>query len=306
MGFHHFRPGAKAIFNLKQLGLREFILQPGHDVRVIHPVVVVSNDGLRLRAIEIVQVRLRRLLRAVGLHVLIDPCHRELRQDVDFRHHDFKPLGLILLTNGVYFRFKGDQYVTEATLNEGGGGPTAAGIKHLNVFQELRHKLFGFCLIAAVSFICRAPCCQIGITGVTGCFRIREDQLHVRAHQIAPVVDIFRVALAHQERHCGVERRAVVRQTALPVRGDQLAFVMQDLHVGNLVIGHHVCFEPLQNGQSLLGGARMGLLDRQRVAAVLFRPLLLKGWIKGGKQLARDVIRAVEQLGRLRLRYQQH
>ena len=66
-------------------------------------------------------------------------------------------------------------------------------------------------------------------------------------------MDILRVALAHQEAHGGIERRAVVRQTALPVRRDQLAFVVQDLHVSDLVVGHYVRFQPLKNGKRLLG-----------------------------------------------------
>ena len=50
----------------------------------------------------------------------------------------------------------------------------------------------------------------------------------------------------------------------------------------------------------------MRLLNRQRVPAIVLRPLLLKRRVKGGKQLAGDIIGAVQQLRRLRLRGQQH
>jgi hypothetical protein len=50
----------------------------------------------------------------------------------------------------------------------------------------------------------------------------------------------------------------------------------------------------------------VGLLDGQLVTVVFFRPLLFKRRVKGGKQLAGDVIGAVQQLSCLRLRHQQH
>lgn len=81
---------------------------------------------------------------------------------------------------------------------------------------------------------------------------------------------------------------------------------MQDLHVRHLVVGHHVRLQALQDRQRLLGRASMRLLDGQLVPAIVLRPLLLKRRVKGGKQLAGDIIGAVQQLRRLRLRHQQH
>ncbi|MNS70400.1 hypothetical protein D3C72_1037430 [compost metagenome] len=81
---------------------------------------------------------------------------------------------------------------------------------------------------------------------------------------------------------------------------------MQDLHVGNLVVGHHIGFQTLQNRQRLLGRARVRLLDGQLVAVIVFRPLLFKRRVQGGKQFAGNIIGTVEQLSRLRLCNQQH
>ena len=242
MGFHHFRPGAKFVFHAEQLGLREFIFQFVHDFRVIHTVVIVGDDGLRLWAVEPVQVGFCGFFRTVGLHIFIDPRHREFRQNIGFRDHHFKALCFILFTDVVHFRFKANQHIAQATLGKSGGCATTAGIEHFNVFQELGHKLFGFGFIATVSFIRCAPCRQIGITRVTRRFRVRENQLHVGAHQVVPIVDILRVTLTHQEAHGGVERRAIIRQARLPVGRDQLAFIVQDLYVGHLVISDNVGF----------------------------------------------------------------
>ena len=306
MGFHHLRPGAKLVLHAEQFGLREFILQRIHHFRVVYPIVVFGNDGLRLRTVEPVQVGLRRLFRAVGFDVFIHPGHRELRQNVGFRDHHFKSLRLILLANIVHFRLETDQHIAQAALGEGSGRPASAGVEDFDVLQELGHKLFGFGFIATVGFIRRAPGRQVGVPRVARGFRVREDQLNVRADQVVPVMNVFLVAFAHQEAHRRIERRAVVWQAALPVGRDQVAFVMQDLHVRHLVVGHHVRLQALQDRQRLLGRAGVRLLDGQLVSTIVLRPLLLKRRVKGGKQLAGDIIGAVQQLRRLRLRHQQH
>ena len=241
------------VFHAEQFGLREFVFQLVHHVRIVDAIVVVGDHRLRLRAVQIVEVGFCRFLRAVGFNVFIHPRHRELGQNIGFRDNDLKALRFVLLANVIHFRFKADQHVAQPAFGEGGGSTPTAGIKHFDVFQKLGHKLFGFRFIVTVRFVRCTPRGQIGITRVTGGFRIREDQLDVRTHQVVPVVDVFRVALAHQEAHGGIERRAVVRQAALPVRRDQLAFVVQDLHVSHLVVGHHIRFQPLQNSQRLFG-----------------------------------------------------
>ena len=101
MGFHHFRPGAKFVFHAEQLGLREFVFQFVHDFRVIHTIVLVGDDGLRLWAVEPVQVGFCGFFRTVGLHIFIDPRHREFRQNIGFRDHHFKALCFILFTAAV-------------------------------------------------------------------------------------------------------------------------------------------------------------------------------------------------------------
>ncbi len=242
MGFHHVRPFAEGVFNAEQLGLREFIFQRFHYLRVIHTIVIAGDNLLRLWRIEPVQVGFSRFFRAVGLHIFIDPRHRELRQDIHLRHDHFVAFFGVLVTDVIHFRFKANQHVTQAALDKRGGRAATAGVEHLNVFQELGHKLLGFGFIAAVGFIRRAPGRQIGIARVAGGFRVRENQLHVRAHQVIPVVNVFRVPFTDQERHGGVKRRAIVRQTRLPVGRDQIAFVMQDLNVSHLVISYNVCF----------------------------------------------------------------
>ncbi|MNT49405.1 hypothetical protein D3C72_1862560 [compost metagenome] len=179
MGFHHLRPGAKLVFHAEQIGLREFVFQLVHHIRVRHAIVIVGDDGLRLRAVEIVQVRLRHFLRTVGFDVLVHPRDREFSKDIDLRHHHFKALRFVLFTDVIHFRFEAYQHIAQPAFHEGGGRTATAGIEHFHVSQELSHKLLGFGFIAAVRFVGCPPGRQIGIARVTGGFWIREDQLHV-------------------------------------------------------------------------------------------------------------------------------
>ncbi|MNE45086.1 hypothetical protein D3C80_1393530 [compost metagenome] len=198
----------------------------------------------------------------------------------------------------VHFGFKADQHVAQATFDKGRRCTTATGIKHHHVFQQTGHELTGLGLIVAISLAGSAPGGQIGVAAITGGFRVREYQLHVITHQIAPGVDAFRVVLAHQERHGGIEWRTVVRQALLPICRDQLAAIVQDLHVTDLVIGDHIGTQTLQDCQRLFRRTGVGLFDGQFVVRMLLIPLLFKARVQRGKQFAGDVIRAVEQFCR--------
>jgi hypothetical protein len=50
---------------------------------------------------------------------------------------------------------------------------------------------------------------------------IGHDHLHVRAGQILPILDVFRIALAHEKADRRSVRAGVVRQFLLPARLDQ-------------------------------------------------------------------------------------
>ena len=64
-------------------------------------------------------------------------------------------------------------------------------------------------------------------------------------------MNIFRIPFTYQESHRGVKRRTVILKTALPVSGDQVAFVVKNLNITDLIIGHYIGFQSLKNGQCL-------------------------------------------------------
>ncbi len=63
---------------------------------------------------------------------------------------------------------------------------------------------------------------------------------------------------------------------------------MQDLHIGDLIVGHDIGFQALQNSQRLFGRPGVRLLDRQLIAGILFRPLLFKRRIIRAAKSSRD------------------
>ena len=205
-----------------------------------------------------------------------------------------------MLADVVHFGLEADQHVAQTALDEGGGRAAAAGIEHQHVLQETGHEGASLGRIIAVGLAGGAPGGQIGITAVAGGFRVREHQFHVVTHQIVPGVDALRVVLAHQKRHGGIERRAVVRQARLPVRRDQLPAIVQDLYVGDLVVSHHVGTQALQDRQRLLRRAGVRLFDGQLVVRMLLIPLLFKAGIQRDEQFTGNVIRAVQQFRRRR------
>ena len=149
-------------------------------------------------------------------------------------------------------------------------------------------------LIAVELLVGGAPGGQIGIAAVTGSLGIGEHQLYVVPGQVVPALNILGVTFTHQKRHGGEIGRTVVGQTSFPVGGDQLAFLVQHIHIGHLVVGNHIGTQALQNGLCLAGRAGMRLFDLQLFTGLLL-PMFGEHRVDVGKQLAGDVVAAVEQ-----------
>ena len=147
-----------------------------------------------------------------------------------------------------HFGFEGDQHIADFSFNEAGGSATTAGIKYGNIAEQLADKFASLGIIATILLKSIGIGCQIGVTGVAGCFRVREDQLYVIAHQIAPVLDALRVAFTHKEGREGKVGAGVVWQILLPAFGNKPATVCQNLHIEHLVEGHDIGLETLHDG----------------------------------------------------------
>src|SRR5690554_44858 len=70
---------------------------------------------------------------------------------------------------------------------------------------------------------------------------------------------------------------------------------MQDIHVGYLVIGHHIRTQPLKDRLGLTGRASVRLFDLHCLASLLF-PLFGKQLVISREQFTGNVVGGVEQL----------
>ena len=101
MLLHHLFPRTEFVFDRKELGGGEAVLERIHGLLIVHSVVKGGDDLTGLRTVEVIQIGLSRLKRALGLNNLVDPGNRELRKNVGFRHHNNIVLVFIEITNVV-------------------------------------------------------------------------------------------------------------------------------------------------------------------------------------------------------------
>ena len=133
---------------------------------------------------------------------------------------------------------------------------------------------------------------EIGVAAVARGLRVREDDLDALGGEVAPVLDVLRVAGADHEGRQRVEGRGVVRQLRLPVGGDE-AVVGEGLDVDHLVEGDDVGLEALHHRARLLRRAGVALVDLQR-PAVLGLEVGGELLVDRGVELAADVVGDVE------------
>ena len=211
-----------------------------------------------------------------------------------FRIDDFKFAVAELFGRQVGFVFKGNQYVADVALDEGGGGRTAAVFENFDVGQHFFHIFARLRIIVAVGFQAVAVCAQEGVAAVAGYFGVGDDDFQVVLGQVVPVFNLFRVAFADEEDGGAGEGDGVVGEGFLPVGFDQ-AFFNQEFDVGALVHGNDVGFQAVGHGQCLFARTAVRLLDGDVRAVVLFFVFCGKQRVEVFVEVAGDIVGDVEQ-----------
>ncbi len=178
-------------------------------------------------------------------------------------------------------------------LHERAGGGAAAGVQNRSLAEQLADKFLGFSVAAAL-FQDVTPGGQVGVTAVSGGFRVGHNDLNAVLDQVGPVLDIFRIALAHNQYGSGSKGSAVVRQAGNPVGRNQLTVVMQGLNVGGHIHGNDVSGQTVNNRAGLFAGAAVGHPDLYGFIA-LFSPVFLEGGVIVFVKVAHNVVGDVEQ-----------
>jgi hypothetical protein len=152
----------------------------------------------------------------------------------------------------LYLGLEGDEHVADAMLDEGGSRSAPAGVEHRHIGEELAHELFGLLLISLVRLERIGVRRKIGIAAIARCLGFREHDLDVIANEIAPVLDVLRIALANEKGRQRVKGNRIVGKARLPICRDQIALSVQDLNVSDLIERHHIGLKPIQHRARLL------------------------------------------------------
>jgi len=226
----------------------------GH-LRIAWPVVMPRDDLLPLRAVQIAEVRPRDLARAAPQGHLLDHRHRRLGENADRGHHDLEFVGAQLAHREQRLVLPGHQHIPESTLHESDRRAASTGVEHRHVLVQPSHELPCARLIAPRLRAGPGPGGQIVPAGAAGGLGVGCDHRHAGAHQIAPVVNSFRVAVADQEHDGGGIGRAVLRQQGLPVQRQELRVSGDRIDVGRQRERHHIRGEPVDHRARLLARA---------------------------------------------------
>ena len=192
-------PAAELLVDREGRHLREILRMRRGDLRIGRPVEVLGRDLLAFRRVEILEIGLRHVAGAMLVDDFVDDGDRRLGQDGKAGNHQLDLAGAEFLDGEEGFVLPRQQHVADAALHESGGAAAGTGIQHRHVAEQIGDELLGLGLIAARLLQRPAPGREIVPAGAAGGLRIGRDDLDAVLHQIAPVLDALRVALAHQE-----------------------------------------------------------------------------------------------------------
>src|SRR3954468_17176243 len=190
-----------------ELGDRELILRRGELLRVDEAlddraIALLREDLLRGVGPEVVHERLR----LVGALRVARDRDRVLDQDRLVGDHVVELLALLL--GGDRLVLVGDQNVALAAgerLQRVAGGL----VLHRHVLEELLEVVGGLGLALALGDLAAVRRHHVPARAARG-ERVRRDDLDARLGQVAPPLDVLRVALADREHHDGVSDHALV------------------------------------------------------------------------------------------------
>ena len=288
-------PAVEVLVDGHQLQARELLGVLGGNGFVAWAVEVLRRDALAFFAVQVLQVGFGDLAGAFLVDVFIDDSHRWLSQDRQRRRDDFELVTALFFQGQEGFVFPGQQHVTNVVVNEGDGRTASTGVQYRHVFIQLLHELLGLGF-AAVFLLGVGPGGKEVPACTAGGFRVRGDHFNARLDQVIPVLDAFRVALAHKEHDGRGVRRARLRQAGLPVLRDQLAELVQLVDIASQGQGYHVSFQTIDHRTGLFARTAVGLLKGHGFVAG-GGPVLVKRLVVLGIKLTSRVVGRVEQGG---------
>src|SRR5712692_1083950 len=221
-------PAAECVIDREQIQSRKLRSESFGGRGIARTVEVPGRDLLALHGIEELEIVLGGAAGSLAVDDLVHDRDRRLRQNRHGRHDD---LEFVLAEFGHREKrlvFPGDQHVADVALDEGHGRAAGAGVQHRHVPVDAGNEVARL-LLRSVFSLRKAPGRKIVPTGTARRFRIGRDHLQSGPRQIVPILDTFRIALAHQEHDGRGVGRGVLRQPPLPVLGDDPAMAISSM-----------------------------------------------------------------------------
>ena len=190
------------------------------------------------------------------------------------------------------FVFPGEMDVADLLLHECRRRAAGAEVEDRRLPVELGHEREGVGLRAAALGHCATRRKEAELA-VPGRLRVRRDDLDARLHDVRPILDVLRIALANDEHDRRRVRARVVGKFLLPSVVDELGLADR-VGVGPHRERHDVGVEAVDDGARLRARAAVRLFDLERRA----RALLVGGdevRVDVAPQLARRVVGDVQQ-----------
>src|SRR5450631_2554225 len=267
------------------------------DFRIARAVKMLGGYFLTLLGIEIAQILLRDLARPVLVDHLVDHTDRRFRENAQGRGNHIELIRTQLFDGEIRFVLPREQYVADAAFHKRHGGPARARIQHGHILVQLFHERLRSRLATAGLLQRPRPGREIVPAGPARGLRTGRDHRHPGTHQIAPVANVFGVALAYEKHDGRRVRRAVCRQARLPVGRDQLRLFGQGVDVVGKRQRHHVGTQTVDDGTRLLAGTSVALVDDHSIAG-LSLPIFRERLVVIVVQLACRIVGYVQQAQR--------
>ena len=142
-----------------------------------------------------------------------------------------------------------------------------------------------------------SPGAQIIPARAAGGLGIGRDHRNAGLHQIVPILDVFGIALSHQEHDRRGVGSAVLRQPLLPVGRKQAGVLGNSVDVVGQRQGYDIGLQTVNHRAGLLARSTVGLLDRDCLAGLRL-PVFGESLVEILIQLARRIVGNIQQSGR--------
>src|SRR5882757_822444 len=165
------------------------------DIGIAGAIKMFGGNFLAFLGVQVTQILLGDLARTMLVHNLIDDAHGRLRQDAQRGYYHVELVRPQLLHGQIGLVLPSQQHIADTPFHERHRSSARAGIENRHIFVQLLHESLGRGVAAAGLLQGPRPRGQIVPAGSARGLGAGSDDGYARAHEIAPIMDVLRIAL---------------------------------------------------------------------------------------------------------------